>query len=191
MLKLLEGDNLTHLRNICDLEYDLIYIDPPFNTGKTQKRGDDSLSYSDSYDNYLEFLVPRLKEGYRILKENGSMFVHLDYRESHYIKIELDKIFGRNNFMNEIVWAYDFGGRSKKKYSAKHDTIFWYVKNAKNYCFNYDELEKIPYMAPDFVGPEKTEKGKTITDTWWHTIVHTTGKRKNWISDTKTTWNSN
>lgn len=178
MLKILQGDNLEHLKQMSDGLFDLIYIDPPFNTGKVQKRANEELNYCDSYDNYLDFIVPRLIEAHRVLKKTGSLFVHLDFRECHYVKIELDKIFGRDNFMNEIIWAYDFGGRSKKKYSSKHDNIFWYVKDTKNYCFNYEELERIPYMAPEFCGPDKAEKGKTITDTWWHTIVHTNGKEK-------------
>jgi len=113
-----------------------------------------------------------------VLKSNGSLFFHIDWREAHYCKIWLDKIFGRDNFINEIIWVYDYGARSKKKWSTKHDTIFWYAKNPKQYTFNYDEIERIPYMAPGLVGPEKAKRGKTITDCWWHTIVPTNGKEK-------------
>jgi site-specific DNA-methyltransferase (adenine-specific) len=90
----------------------------------------------------------------------------------------LDNIFGRESFLNEIIWAYDYGARSRKKWSAKHDNILLYVKNPKDYIFNYDEIERIPYMAPGLVGEEKAKMGKTVTDTWWHTIVPTNGKEK-------------
>ncbi len=135
-------------------------------------------SYSDLFDDFLGFLEPRLKEAYRILAPNGSMYFHIDYREVHYCKILLDTIFGRECFLNEIIWAYDYGARSKSKWPAKHDNILWYVKNPDDYVFNYDEIERIPYMAPGLVGPEKAERGKTPTDTWWHTIVPTNGKEK-------------
>jgi site-specific DNA-methyltransferase (adenine-specific) len=113
-----------------------------------------------------------------VLKKNGSLFLHLDYREVHYIKIELDKIFGRECFMNEIIWAYDYGGRSKRKWSSKHDTILWYVKDPKNYTFNFDQIDRIPYMAPGLVGKEKAARGKTPTDCWWNTIVPTQGEER-------------
>lgn len=181
---------------------DLIYIDPPFNTGKKQQRtqiktirsvnGDrvgfqgqryetvkiGVKSYSDLFDDYLVFLEPRLREAYRILKPNGSLYFHIDYREVHYTKILLDKIFGRECFLNEIIWAYDYGARQKKKWPTKHDNILVYVKNPENYVFNYDNMERIPYMSPGLVGPEKAKKGKTPTDTWWHTIVATNGREK-------------
>lgn len=195
------GDNSTYLKKIPDGRINLIYVDPPFNTGNVQARqsisttrccdGDrkgfagntykttvnSSMTYNDEFDDYLSFIVPRLKEAHRILADNGSLFVHLDYREVHYAKIELDKIFGRQNFINEIIWAYDFGARSSKKWSAKHDTILWYAKS-NNYIFNKDEMDRIPYMAPGLVGPEKAARGKTPTDTWWHTIVGTNSHEK-------------
>jgi site-specific DNA-methyltransferase (adenine-specific) len=200
--KIYFGDNLQILRDIPTASVDLIYIDPPFNTGKVQGRtqiktvrsenGDrvgfqgeryetikiGTKSYSDLFDDFLGFLEPRLKEAYRILAANGSMYFHIDYREVHYCKILLDSIFGRECFLNEIIWAYDYGARSKSKWPAKHDNILWYVKNPDDYIFNYDEIERIPYMAPGLVGPEKADRGKTPTDTWWHTIVPTNGKEK-------------
>ena len=200
--KIYFGDNLQILRDFPTESVDLIYIDPPFNTGKVQGRtqiktvrsenGDrvgfqgeryetikiGTKSYSDLFDDFLGFLEPRLKEAYRILAPNGSMYFHIDYREVHYCKILLDTIFGRESFLNEIIWAYDYGARSKSKWPAKHDNILWYVKNPDDYIFNYDEIERIPYMAPGLVGPEKAERGKTPTDTWWHTIVPTNGKEK-------------
>lgn len=203
MNKIILSDNLTVLKELKDKSIDLVYIDPPFNTGKVQKRtriktvhdetnGDrtgfknkryrtiklGSSEYDDIFDDYLGFLEPRFVELHRILKDNGSFFLHIDYRESHYCKILLDQIFGRQCFMNEIIWAYDYGARSKKKWSAKHDTILWYVKDPKDYCFNFEEMDRIPYMAPGLVGKEKAARGKTPTTVWWHTIVSPNGKEK-------------
>ena len=197
------ADNLDYLRSMPDDVVDLIYIDPPFNTGKTQAResirtvrddqsGDrtgfqgrryrterlGSSAFGDQFDDYLAFLEPRLVEAKRVLKPNGSFFLHVDYREVHYCKVLLDEIFGRDSFINEIVWAYDYGARSKSRWSAKHDNILWYVKDPSNFTFNHDEMDRIPYMAPGLVGPEKAARGKTPTDVWWHTIVATNGKEK-------------
>lgn len=196
------GDNLNILKTIPNETVDLIYIDPPFNTGKVQKcdkiktiqdpNGDRSgfkgkryktikigtIGYDDFFDDYLSFLEPRLIESKRILKNNGSFFIHIDFREVHYVKILMDLIFGRDCFMNEIIWAYDYGAKSKKKWPTKHDNILWYVKNPNDYCFNLDECDRIPYMAPGLVGSEKASKGKIPTDVWWHTIVSPNGKEK-------------
>ncbi len=199
------GDNLKILKTLKSESVDLIYIDPPFNTKKTQKRttmktsrdknGDrmgfkgmtyktislETRAYEDTFDSdeYIsEFLKPRLVEAYRILKPHGSLYFHIDYREVHYCKVLLDKIFKRENFLNEIIWAYDYGGKAKNKWPPKHDNILVYVKDIKNYCFNVDEVDRIPYMAPGLVGPEKAKQGKLPTDTWWHTIVATTGNEK-------------
>ncbi len=180
----------------------MVYIDPPFNTGKVQGRtqiktvrsenGDrvgfqgqryetvkvGTKSYTDLFDDYLGFLEPRLMEAYRLLAPNGTLYFHIDYREVHYCKVLLDTIFGRESFLNEVIWAYDYGARSRNKWPAKHDNILVYVKDSANFIFNYDEIERIPYMAPGLVGPEKAARGKTPTDTWWHTIVPTNGKEK-------------
>ena len=196
------GDNLPVLRSIPDASVNLIYIDPPFNTGKKQARqrlrtvrsqnGDrtgfkgqtyattvlGSRAFSDQFDDYLAFLEPRLIEAHRVLSADGSLSFHVDYREVHYCKILLDRIFGRENFLNEIIWAYDYGGRGKDRWPAKHDNILLYVKNNKHYTFNVEEIERIPYMAPALVGEEKAARGKLPTDTWWHTIVSPTGKEK-------------
>lgn len=196
------GDNLPILQTLPSESVDLIYIDPPFNTGKKQSRtqirterdelGDrvgfqgkryqtikiGSKGYIDLFDDYLAFLEPRLREAHRILKPDGSLYFHIDYREVHYCKILLDAIFGRESFLNEIIWAYDYGARSKSKWPAKHDNILWYAKDPDHYTFNLDAVDRIPYMAPGLVGKEKAEKGKTPTDTWWHTIVPTNGKEK-------------
>ena len=197
------GENLDILPTIPDGSVNLIYTDPPFNTGKVQQRtqirtvtdetnGDrvgfqgkkyqtqklSTKAFGDSFDDFIEFLRPRILQAYRILAEDGSFFLHIDYREVHYCKVLLDEIFGRESFMNEIIWAYDYGGRSKNKWSAKHDNILWYAKDPKNYVFNFDEMDRIPYMAPGLVSPKKAARGKTPTDVWWHTIVPTNGKEK-------------
>jgi site-specific DNA-methyltransferase (adenine-specific) len=172
-LDIMWGDNLYFLRGFKDSRFDLIYIDPPFNTGKSRRKRFSLIGYDDSYDDYLDFIKVRLVEARRVLRSTGSLFFHVDYREAHYCKIILDRIFGRNNFMNEIIWAYDYGGRSRVKWSAKHDNIFWYVADKKNYTFNYDESDRIPYLATGLVGSEKARLGKTPTDTWWATIVGT------------------
>jgi site-specific DNA-methyltransferase (adenine-specific) len=194
------ADNLEVLRRLSSNSVDLIYIDPPFNTGKKQKRtrlrtsrsedGDrtgfagrrykterlSSTEYNDVFENHLEFLEPRLREGHRVLSATGSFYLHLDYREVHYCKVLMDQIFGRESFLNEIIWAYDYGGRSKSRWPAKHDNLLLYVKDPGHYTFNYDDLDRIPYMAPGLVGPEKAARGKTPTDTWWQTIVPPGGK---------------
>ena len=126
----------------------------------------------------MGFLEPRLVEAHRLLAPEGSFFLHLDYREVHYAKVLLDQIFGRENFMNEIVWAYDYGGRSRKRWPAKHDVLLWYAMDPKGYTFRYDDIDRIPYMAPGLVGKEKAARGKTPTDVWWHTIVSPTGAEK-------------
>jgi site-specific DNA-methyltransferase (adenine-specific) len=136
------------------------------------------MAYSDLFDDFLGFIEPRMREAYRVLSPNGSVYFHIDYREVHYCKVLLDQIFGRESFLNEIIWAYDYGARTKKKWPAKHDNILWYAKNPEAYTFNYEAIERIPYMAPGLVGPEKAARGKLPTDTWWHTIVATNGKEK-------------
>jgi site-specific DNA-methyltransferase (adenine-specific) len=200
--RIVYAENLSCMRTLPDGAFRLIYIDPPFNTGKAQQRarmrvvaseqgvrvgfGDrryqvqlyDSPAYQDAYEDYLGFLEPRLREAHRLLTPDGSLFVHLDYREAHYVKVLLDTIFGREGFMNEIIWAYDYGGRSKRRWPAKHDTIFWYAKDPERYVFNYEAIDRIPYMAPDLVGAEKAQRGKTPTDVWWLTIVPTNSKEK-------------
>jgi len=196
------GDNLDVLRALPDGLARLVYVDPPFNTGGEQRRtrlrtvrddhGDrtgfkgaryrtevlGSSAWRDAYDDYLGFLAPRLAEARRVLAADGSLFLHIDPREAHYCKVVLDELFGRRSFVNEIVWAYDYGGRSKKRWPAKHDTIYWYARDPKSYVFNYDEIDRVPYMAPGLVGPQKAARGKTPTDVWWNTIVSPTGREK-------------
>jgi site-specific DNA-methyltransferase (adenine-specific) len=202
MNRIIHGDNLPILRTTPSESVNLIYIDPPFNTGKTQVRhristvrddaGDrtgfggkryktirvGSTGYIDFFSDYLDFLVPRLNEAHRVLTDTGSLFFHIDYREAHYCKIVLDQLFGRDCFQNEIIWAYDYGARSKTKWPAKHDSILWYSKHPDNFTFNLEASDRIPYMAPGLVGAEKAARGKTPTDVWWHTIVPTNGKEK-------------
>lgn len=196
------ADNLQVLRETPSESVDLIYIDPPFNTGKQQQRtqlrtvrsedGDrvgfggkryqsitvGSRTFADQFDDYLAFLEPRLVEAHRVLAEHGSLYLHVDYREVHYCKLLLDAIFGRDCFLNEIIWAYDYGGRPKDRWPPKHDNILLYVRTPGAHVFNRDEIERIPYMAPGLVGPEKAARGKLPTDTWWHTIVATNGAEK-------------
>jgi site-specific DNA-methyltransferase (adenine-specific) len=201
--RIIFGDNLPILCALPSESVDLIYIDPPFNTGKTQARtqiktvqsdvaGDrtgfagrryetiriGSRSYTDLFDDYMAFLEPRLVEAQRVLKPNGALYFHIDYREVHYCKVLLDGIFGRDHFINEIIWAYDYGAKPKTKWPPKHDNILFYVKDPQQYTFNVDAIEREPYMAPGLVGPEKAARGKLPTDTWWHTIVATNGQEK-------------
>jgi site-specific DNA-methyltransferase (adenine-specific) len=200
--KVIEADNLSALKTIPDASVQLIYIDPPFNTGRKQTRGASTtkrsetggrvgfkglryetiretvLSYDDEFADYWAFLEPRLEEAWRILNESGTLYLHLDYRESHYAKVLLDALFGRECFLNEIIWAYDYGAKSKSRWPSKHDTILVYVKNPTEYYFDSSAVDREPYMAPGLVTPEKAERGKLPTDVWWHTIVSTTGREK-------------
>lgn len=197
-----QGDNLAVTRGFEAGSFDLIYLDPPFNTGHTQARtrlqtardekGDrvgyggrryrttviGQSAYADRFDDYLAFLAPRLEEAHRLLGPRGSLFLHLDYREVHYAKVALDQIFGRDAFVNEIIWAYDYGARATRRWSPKHDNLLWYARTPGDYCFNYDEVDRIPYLAPSLVGAEKAARGKTPTDCWWHTIVSPNGREK-------------
>ena len=196
------GDNLAVLKSIPDSSVQLIYIDPPFNTGREQQRSKVTtrrseqgnrigfkgqryetvkstiLSYDDQFANYWDFLEPRLEEAFRILNQTGTLYLHLDYREAHYAKVLLDALFGPDCFLNEIIWAYDYGGKAKSRWPSKHDTILVYVKDPSKYYFDSESVDREPYMAPGLVTPEKVEKGKLPTDVWWHTIVSPTGKEK-------------
>ena len=135
-------------------------------------------SYPDIHDDYLATLEPRLARARELLRPDGSLFFHIDYREAHYCKVLLDRLFGRESFLNEIIWAYDYGGRSRSRWPPKHDTIFWYARDPGDYQFHLDQSDRIPYLAPSLVGPEKAARGKTPTDTWWHTIVSPTSREK-------------
>lgn len=196
------ADNLQVLGDVPNASVHLVYIDPPFNTGKTRvytrtkttanETGDrtgfggnrfqttklGTHKFEDTFDDFLGFLEPRLAELWRVLTPDGSLFIHLDPHEVHYVKVLLDQMFGRDKFINEIIWSYDYGGRPKNRWPAKHDTILWYVKSPEQYTFNYDEIDRIPYMAPSLVGAEKAERGKTPTDVWWNTIVPTNSKER-------------
>jgi len=210
---IIEGDNLTVAAGLAAASFTLVYLDPPFNTGRAQERqvvtarraAADSLSrsgtevgegrpgfhghayervrgmlraYDDRFDDYGAFLMPRLEEAWRLLADDGTLYLHLDYREAHYAKVMLDAVFGRDSFLNEIIWAYDYGGKTRKRWPTKHDTILVYVKNPRGYFFDSDAVDREPYMAPGLVTPEKAARGKLPTDVWWHTIVPTTGREK-------------
>ncbi len=235
-----EGDNLGIVRALPDASFTLIYLDPPFNTGRPQERaietarpptppddpapapartrlrvenaaGSDALdaemgsrgqasgtgpvrrgfhgreyerlrgdlrAYDDRFDDYWGFLEPRLEEAWRLLADDGTLYLHLDYREAHYAKVLLDALFGREHFLNELIWAYDYGAKTRKRWPTKHDTILVYVKDPTRYWFDSEGVDREPYMAPGLVPPEKAARGKLPTDVWWHTIVPTTGREK-------------
>jgi site-specific DNA-methyltransferase (adenine-specific) len=196
------GDNLELLPELDEGIFQVAYLDPPFNTGRVQRRrtlatvtasdGDRTgfqgrryatsvlaeSSYADEFDDYLGFLEPRLLEVRRLLCETGTLYLHIDYREAHYVKLLLDGLFGRDCFLNEIIWAYDYGARPRRRWPAKHDTILVYVKDPDRYWFDAEAVEREPYMAPGLVTAEKAARGKLPTDVWWHTIVSPTGKEK-------------
>lgn len=231
------GDNLLVIRGFDDASFTLVYLDPPFNTGRVRQRAvetarasgipnpplpakphrrtesaatDRSLGaplesrdpdragvvrrgfhgreyerlvgdlrvYDDKFDDYWGFLEPRLEEAWRLLTDDGTLYLHLDYREAHYAKVLLDALFGRDHFLNELIWAYDYGAKTRKRWPTKHDTILVYVKDPARYWFDSEAVDREPYMAPGLVTPEKAERGKLPTDVWWHTIVPTTGREK-------------
>ncbi len=196
------AENMAVLPSFADASFELVYIDPPFNTGKRQVRrtleavadsnGERTgfggrryrtallaeSSYRDAFDDYLAFLEPRLREARRLLSDSGTLYFHIDYREAHYCKLLLDEIFGRECFLNEIIWAYDYGARTRRRWPAKHDTILVYVKDPSGYHFDAEEVDREPYMAPGLVTPEKAARGKLPSDCWWHTIVSPTGAEK-------------
>jgi site-specific DNA-methyltransferase (adenine-specific) len=196
------GDNLELLSGFADESFQLVYTDPPFNTGGRQRRrtlettaapdGDRvgfqgrryatrllaESSYRDSFEDYLAFLEPRLREARRLLTPSGTLYFHIDYREAHYCKLLLDELFGRECFLNEIIWAYDYGARTRRRWPAKHDTILVYVKDPERYHFDAEAVDREPYMAPGLVTAEKAARGKLPTDVWWHTIVSPTGNEK-------------
>jgi site-specific DNA-methyltransferase (adenine-specific) len=200
--RIILGDNVDVLPTLADGGFQLVYMDPPFNTGRTQRRrtlatvADDAgdrtgfagrryrsrllaeSSYRDAFDDYLGFLAPRLEHAHRLLAPSGTLYFHIDYREAHYCKVLLDELFGRDCFLNEIIWAYDYGARPKHRWPAKHDTILVYVKDPASYHFDAEAVEREPYMAPGLVTAEKAARGKLPTDVWWHTIVSPTGREK-------------
>ena len=196
------GDNLPVLERLPAGTFDLVYIDPPFNTGRAQTRRSvtatadadasrvgfggrryrtsllQSLSYDDTFSDYLGFLEPRLTRARELLAPHGTLYFHIDYREAHYCKLLLDEVFGRDAFLNEIIWAYDYGAKPRRRWPAKHDTILAYVRTPGAHHFDADAVEREPYMAPGLVGAEKAARGKRPTDVWFHTIVPTNGAEK-------------
>jgi site-specific DNA-methyltransferase (adenine-specific) len=196
------GDNLPIMGELPDGCVQMAYADPPFNTGRTQARrtlatvaaaGGDrtgfggrryattllrTSSYRDSFDDYLAFLEPRLVQLRRLLSPEGTLYLHLDYREAHYVKLLLDEVFGRECFLNELIWAYDYGAKPRRRWPQKHDTILVYVRDPERYLFDADAVDREPYMAPGLVTPEQRERGKRPTSVMWHTIVSPTGREK-------------
>jgi site-specific DNA-methyltransferase (adenine-specific) len=199
---ILHGDNLLVLRGLEEASVQMVYTDPPFNTGRTQTRrtlataaavdGDrtgfggrryattllERSSYRDSFDDYLAFLEPRVRELRRVLSPEGTLYLHLDYREAHYVKLVLDELFGRECFLNELIWAYDYGAKTRRRWPQKHDTILVYVRDPERYLFDAEAVDREPYMAPGLVTPEQRERGKRPTSVMWHTIVSPTGREK-------------
>jgi site-specific DNA-methyltransferase (adenine-specific) len=200
---IVHGQDLEVLRALPDGSVDLVYVDPPFNTGR-QRQGlrlrtvqdaasgdrtgfagrrysttrDAREAYDDAFDDYLGWLRPRLTETRRVLAAHGSLYFHIDPRESHYCKVLLDEIFGRDCFLNELIWAYDYGARSTRRWSAKHDVILVYVRDPDRYHFDTADVDRLPYMAPSLVTPEKVARGKLPTDVWWQTIVPTNSRER-------------
>jgi site-specific DNA-methyltransferase (adenine-specific) len=198
------GDNAGVLGQLPPGFFDLIYMDPPFNTGRAQSRhtlsveatpdgsGDRvgfggrsyrstllrSLSYDDAFGDYLGFLAPRLERARELLAPHGTLYFHIDYREAHYCKLLLDEVFGRDAFLNELIWSYDYGAKPRRRWPAKHDTILVYVRTPGAHFFDADGVEREPYMAPGLVSAEKAARGKRPTDVWFHTIVPTNGREK-------------
>lgn len=207
-VEIIQGDNLAVAAALASGSFTLVYLDPPFNTGRTQERqvvtarrdrgdevGDREVrhgfhghsyervrgmlrTYDDRFDDYGAFLMPRLEEAWRLLADDGTLYLHLDYREAHYAKVMMDAVFGRDSFLNELIWAYDYGAKSRRRWPTKHDTILVYVKTPGGHFFDSDAVDREPYMAPGLVTPEKAARGKLPTDVWWHTIVPTTGREK-------------
>jgi site-specific DNA-methyltransferase (adenine-specific) len=200
--RVVHGDNLTVVAGLPDRAFTVVYLDPPFNTGRAQVRRPMSTprsangtrvgfrgltydtvrgrvsAYDDMFEDYWAFLEPRLEHAWRLLAADGTLYLHLDYREVHYAKVLLDALFGRDCFLNEIIWAYDYGARTRRRWPAKHDTILVYVKDPQRYHFDSAAVDREPYLAPGLVGPDKAARGKLPTDVWWHTIVSPTGKEK-------------
>jgi site-specific DNA-methyltransferase (adenine-specific) len=200
--EILLGDNLPLLRELADGSFTLAYLDPPFNTGRDQTRrtlattgdaGGDRTgfggrryasrllaesSYRDAFDDYLGFLAPRLEEVRRVLHGTGTLYFHIDHREAHYCKLLLDELFGRACFLNELIWAYDYGAKPRSRWPQKHDTILVYVRDPDAYHFDAEAVDREPYMAPGLVTPEQRERGKRPTSVIWHTIVSPTGREK-------------
>lgn len=209
-VEIIEGDNLEVAGSLASGSFTLVYLDPPFNTGRTRGRevvtarragGEDEpdaekeirygfhghsyervrgmlRTFDDRFDDYGDFLMPRLEEAWRLLADDGTLYLHLDYREAHYAKVMMDAVFGRDCFLNELIWAYDYGAKSRSRWPTKHDTILVYAKNPGGHVFNADDIDREPYMAPGLVTAEKAARGKLPTDVWWHTIVPTTGREK-------------
>ncbi|GAA3758320.1 hypothetical protein GCM10022240_08830 [Microbacterium kribbense] len=203
-IRIHHGDNLAVTAGLPDESFTLIYLDPPFNTGRMRRRpaaADAAVAvpgrrtagfrgreyerlrgelrvYDDRFDDYWGFLQPRLLQAWRLLASDGTLYLHLDFREAHYAKVLMDALFGRDHFLNELIWAYDYGAKARRRWPTKHETILVYVKDPQRYWFDSSAVDREPYMAPGLVTPEKAARGKLPTDVWWHTIVPTSGPER-------------
>ncbi len=165
--RLVLGDNLPLLEATPDRSCDLVYIDPPFATGVRRRGGADQPASSwqdvpDDPERFVTWLSPRLAHCRRTLRRSGSLFVHLDYRTVHYVKVELDRLFGRARLVNEIVWCYSVGGKSRRSFGRKHDTILWYARSA-DYAF-YPDPVRVPRRAGSHMRVTFTEDGHPVQE---------------------------
>jgi DNA modification methylase len=195
--RLVRGDNRAVLESLPDACVDVIYIDPPFGTGSTrrgraQPQSDSHVTWHDVPNDpgaFVTWIEPCLCHSRRVLARHGSLFVHLDYRSVHYVKVALDRLFGRSRFINEIAWCYSVGGKSRRSFARKHDTILWYARTT-GYAF-YPDAVRVPRRAGSHMrvvqGPdgepiqEKTDRrtGKVyrypvaagkVPEDWWPDI---------------------
>ena len=161
MNQLYYNDNLDVLESFSDNSIDLVYADPPFNTGK------DWGAFNDKWEKglagYLDFIRPRIEEIHRILKDTGSFYLHCDPTASHYLKVLCDQIFGITNFQNEIVWGYRTGGNSKKRFPKKHDVLLFYTKSPD---YQHTPLKERIYYRSSFLASDIDEKGRHYADTY-------------------------
>jgi site-specific DNA-methyltransferase (adenine-specific) len=197
------NDSLTVLQGMPDESVSLVYVDPPFGTQHIQRLRSLSstqastgtagfggrkythvqvsdMAYSDVHVDYIhDFLAPLLVETKRVLTKNGTLYLHMDWREVHYAKCYLDTLFGRDNLLNCLVWSYNWGGRGRNRFPRKHDDILVYVKDPKNYVFNWDDIDRIPYGSPELQkDPARAARGQVPTDVWCMQIIGTGSRER-------------
>jgi DNA modification methylase len=172
--RLIHADNLAVTGGLADGAVDLIYIDPPFGTGTVRRggargtgllQGETPHHYRDVPDDperFVTWIEPRLIESRRVLAPHGSLFVHLDYRAVHYVKVALDRIFGRPRFINEIIWCYSVGGKSRNMFGRKHDTILWYARTADHAFF--PDAVRVPRKGGSHMRVVRTAEGALVQE---------------------------